>query len=205
MCQPITLSAKMLRLSSQVIAAPLTKILKFSIETRIFPDSLKNAKVTPCFKKGDKGDKTNYRPIPILPTVSKIIERHVSDQISQYLNSHKLLYERQSGFRNNHSRESALTAIIDDWISAIDRNEIVGRVLLDLSKAFDLVDHKILLSKLKCYQFSEGSLTWFESYLYQRQQQVSIAGNYLVQCIYPQECHKDRSWDLFFFWFILMT
>ena len=81
-----------------------------------------------------------------------------------------------SGFRNNHSCESALTATIDDWISAVDRNEIVGTVLLDLSKAFDRVDHKILLSKLKCYQFSEGSRTWFESYLYQRQQQVSIAG-----------------------------
>ena len=80
----------------------------------------------------------------------------------------------QSGF--NHSCESALTAIIDDWISAIDKNEIVGTVLLDLSKAFDLVDHKILLSKLKCYQFGEGSLTWFESYLSQRQQQVSISG-----------------------------
>ena len=170
------LSAKMLRLSSQVTAAPLTKILNLSIQTRIFPDSLKNAKVTSCFKKGVKSDKTNYRPLSILPIVSKIIERHVSDQIKEYLNNHKLLYECQSGFRNNHSCESTLTAIIDDWISAIDRNEIVGTVLLDLSKAFDLVDHKILLSKLKCYQFSEGSLTWFKSYLYQRQQQVSIAG-----------------------------
>ena len=135
-----------------------------------------NAKVTPCFKKGDKTDKTNYRPISILPIISKIIERHISDQVKEYLNRHKLLYERQSGFRNNHSCESALTAIIDDWITAIDKNKIVGTVLLDLSKAFDLVDHKILLSKLRCYQFGEGSLTWFESYLTQRQQQVSIAG-----------------------------
>ena len=138
------LSVKMLRLSSQVIAAPLTKILNLSIQTRIFPDSLKNAKVTPCFKKADKSDKTNYRPISILPIVSQIIERHISDQIKEYLNSHKFLYERQSGFRSNHSCESTLTAIIDDWFSAIDRNEIVGTVLLDLSKAFDLVDVKII-------------------------------------------------------------
>ena len=170
------LSAKMLRLSSHIIAAPLTQIINLSIKTKIFPDSLKHAKVTPCFKKGDKSDKTNYRPISILPIISKLIERHISDQVKNYLIRHKLLYERQSGFRNNHSCESALTAIIDDWISAIDKNEIVGTVLLDLSKAFDLVDHKILLSKLKCYQFSEGSLRWFESYLSQRQQQVSVSG-----------------------------
>ena len=170
------LSAKMLRLSSHIIAAPLTQIINLSIRTKIFPDSLKHAKVTPCFKKGDKSDKTNYRPISILPIISKIIERHISDQVKDYLLRHNLLYERQSGFRNNHSCESALTAIIDDWISAIDKNEIVGTVLLDLSKAFDLVDHKILLSKLKCYQFSEGSLRWFESYLSQRQQQVSVSG-----------------------------
>ena len=166
----------MLRLSSHIIAAPLTQIINLSIRTKIFPDSLKHAKVTPCFKKGDKSDKTNYRPISILPIISKIIERHISDQVKDYLLRHNLLYERQSGFRNNHSCESALTAIIDDWISAIDKNEIVGTVLLDLSKAFDLVDHKILLSKLKCYQFSEGSLRWFESYLSQRQQQVSVSG-----------------------------
>ena len=172
------LSAKMLRLSSHIIAAPLTQIFNLSIETKMFPDILKNAKVTPCFKKGDKTDKTNYRPISILPIISKIIERHISDQVKEYLNRHKLLYERQSGFRNNHSCESALTAIIDGWITAIDKNEIVGTVLLDLSKAFDLVGHKILLSKLRCYQFQigEGSLTWYESYLTQRQQQVSIAG-----------------------------
>ena len=143
----------MLRLSSHIIAAPLTQILNLSIKTKNIPDILKHEKVTPCFKKGDK---TNYRHISILPIISKIIERHISDLVKEYLNRHKLLYKLQSGFRNNHSCEYALTAIIDDWISAmIDKNEIVGTVLLDLSKAFDLVDHKILLSKLKCYQLGE--------------------------------------------------
>ena len=104
------------------------------------------------------------------------IERHIIDQVKEYVNRHKLLCERQSGFRNNHSCESALTIIIDDCITAIDKNELVGTVLLDLSKAFDLMDHKILLSKLRWYQFGEGSLTMFESYLTQRQQQVSVAG-----------------------------
>ena len=170
------LSAKFLRLSADIIAVPLTKILNLSITTGIFPDTFKKAKVTPCFKKGDKSDKTNYRPISILPILSKILERHVSDHLKLYLNSHKLLYDRQSGFRNNHSCETALTAIIDDWITAIDNNEIVGTVFIDLSKAFDLVDHEILLAKLNCYQFNADSLKWFSSYLYGRYQQVSISG-----------------------------
>ena len=87
-----------------------------------------------------------------------------------------LLYERQSGFRSNHSCETALIAIIDDWISAIDKNEIVGTVLFDLSKAFDLVNHKILLEKLWHYQFNDVALQWFMTYFHQRSQQVSVSG-----------------------------
>ena len=100
----------------------------------------------------------------------------MSDHLKLYLNSHKLLYDRQSGFRNNLSCETALTAIIDDWITAIDNNEIVGTVFIDLSKAFDLVDDEILLAKLNCYQFNADSLKWFSSYFYGRYQQVSISG-----------------------------
>ena len=170
------LSAKFLRISSSVIAAPLTKILNLSISTGVFPDSFKKAKVTPSFKKGDKSDKSNYRPISVLSLLSKIIEKHFAEHLKSYLAKHDLLYERQSGFRSKHSCETALTAIIDDWISAIDKNEIVGTVLLDLSKAFDLVNHKILLEKLRYYQFSDRSLHWFKSYFDNRSQQVSISG-----------------------------
>ena len=95
------------------------------------------------FKKGDKHDKSNYRPISILPVLPKIIKRHVSEHAKNYLDFKKLLYERQSGFRKDHSCEIALTALVDDWITAIDKNEVVGTVFLDFSKAFDLVDHKL--------------------------------------------------------------
>ena len=122
------------------------------------------------------------------------IERHISDSVKEYLNRHKLPYERQSGFRNNHSCESSLTSIIDDWITAIDKNELVGTVLLDLSKAFDLMDHKLLISKLRWYQFGEGSLTMFESYLTQRQQQVSIAGKLSSPMHISSGVPQVRSW-----------
>ena len=151
------------------------KILNLSITTGIFPDSFKKAKITPCFKKGDKSDMSNYRPISVLPLLSKLLERHVADNLKSYLNEYDLLYERQFGFRANHSCETALTAIIDDWIT-IDNNEIVETVLLDLSKAFDLVSHNLLLEKLQQYQLSAASLQWFQSYFNDRLQQVSITG-----------------------------
>ena len=110
-----------------------------SIKTKKFPDIFKKAKSPHASKKSDKHDKSNYRPISILPVLSKIIERHVSEHVKSYLDSNKLLYERQSGIRKDHSCETALTDMVDDWITAIDRNEVVGTVFLDFSKAFDLV------------------------------------------------------------------
>ena len=170
------LSAKFLRLSSSVIAVPIMKILNLRITTGLFQDSFKKAKITPCFKKGDKSDMSMYRPISVLPLLSKLLERHVADNLKSYLNEYELLYERQSGFRANHSCETALTAIIDDWITAIANNEIVGTVLLDLSKAFDLVNNNLLLEKMQQYQLSAASLQWFQSYFNNRLQQVSISG-----------------------------
>ena len=125
------------------------------------------------------------------------------NQLKSYLNDYDLLYERQSGFRSNHSCETAVIAIIDDWISVIDKNEIVGTVLLDLSKAFDLVNHRILPEKLRHYQFSEVALQWFMSYFDQRPQQVSIS-NCPVQISYHLEYLKDQSLGHFFSWFISM-
>ena len=101
----------------------------------------KKANITP-FKKGTKV-MSNYRSISVLPLLSKVIERYVAENLKSYLEAHDLPYERQCGFRSNHSCETALTAIVDDWLSAIDRNEIVGTVFLDRSKAFDLVVHRL--------------------------------------------------------------
>ena len=127
------------KLSANVISPILTNLFNSSIISGKVPTAFKLAKVIPVHKKGNKAKATNYRPISVLPIVSLILERHVSLHLQLFLEGHKLLYDRQSGFRKRHSCQTALMQITDDWMTAIDKQEIVGTVFLDLSKAFVLV------------------------------------------------------------------
>ena len=170
------LSARFLKMSASIIAPVLTKIYNISIKTCIYPQKFKNAKVVPIHKKGAKNDKTNYRPISILPIISLILERHVSIYLKEHFEKNGLFYSRQSGFRTNHSCQTALVKLLDEWVAAIDNNEIVGTLFLDLSKAFDLVDHDILLKKLKLYKVDQSVYSWFSSYLENRLQQTHVSG-----------------------------
>ena len=122
-----------------------------SIHTGVFPDVLKEARIIPIHKGGPSEDPSNYRPISILPLVSKVIEKHVTKHLFSYLNKYKLLHEAQSGFRKHHSCQTALIKLINDWLKHIDQGNIVGAILFDLKKAFDVVDHEILLQKLALY------------------------------------------------------
>ena len=112
----------------------------------------------------------------MLPVITGIFERHISTCLINFLDKHKLIYDNQSGFRRNHSCQTSLTKMVDNWFTAINNNEIVGAVLLDLSKAFDLVNHQILKQKLSAYKFSHLSQRWFDSYRSNRFQQVQISG-----------------------------
>ena len=170
------ISAKYLKMSAPIICKPLTKILNLSIKTNSYPDMLKKAKVSPIFKKGSRADINNYRTISVLPIINSIFERHISYCMTDFLETNKLLYKNQSGFRLSHSCQTALTKIIDNWLNALNVSETVGTVFLDLSKAFDLVNHKLLLHKLAAYKFSHNSLSWFESYLTNRTQEVHVSG-----------------------------
>ncbi len=123
-----------------------------------------------------KDEANNYRPISILPTLSKLIEKWVQKHIMDYLNNFNLLHQTQSGFRAGHSTESALILMIDNFLRAINQGKLVGCILVDFRKAFDLVDHTILLQKLKLYKCTEQTVKWFQSYLEQRSQVVSING-----------------------------
>ena len=129
------------------------------------------------YKDGDTNDVCNYRPISILPILSKIVERHVHEHLFEYLTAHNLIYKHQSGIRKQHSTESALAFMIDTLLFNLDKNRINGMVSVDFKKAFDMVNHTILLSKLKIYRLDKDSLYWFESYLNDRTQLVSFKGN----------------------------
>ena len=163
-------------MAAPIICKPLSHLLNLSIQSGEYPKMLKKAKVTPIFKKGNKSDPNNYRPISVLPVISSIFERHISNCVTKFMDTHNLIYHNQSGFRKNHSCQTALTKLFDHWLAQMNENNTVGVVLLDLTKAFDLVSHKILLQKLRSYKFDNRSLAWFNSYLSDRTQQVHISG-----------------------------
>ncbi len=171
------LSAKILKLSAPAISGPITHILNESITTGKFPTKWKTAKITPIHKSGSHSDTNNFRPISILCTLSKLLERHVHNSLYKYLSDHNLLHKAQSGFRKKHSCETALSNILDTWTQNIEQGYLNGVVFVDLRKAFDLVDTQILLQKLKIYQCNNNSLEWFKSYLQNRKQCVSFKGS----------------------------
>ena len=164
------LGPKILGQCCDIIAPSLTYLINLSIRKGVFPNILKRARVSPVFKGGDVYSPDNYRPISVLPTLSKIIERHIVDQLNGYLSKHDLLYKSQSGFRPMHSCQTALTKLVDTWLKNMDNGELNGVLFLDLKKAFDLVNHDLLLTKLKIYRFSNITIEWFSSYLYDRAQ-----------------------------------
>ena len=158
------------------VALSLAKVINCSIINSICPAQLKLVRVTPIYKQGSKTDLDNYRPISVLPVISKILEKHVCKHSIAFLTNHDLLYKCQSGFRANHSCETILVKITDEWLEAMDKGLFTGVVMIDLRKAFDVVDHKLLLEKLQVYGLNTNSLKWFQSYLSGRYQKVCVDG-----------------------------
>ena len=155
------------------IVRPLTYIFNRSLITGIFPNDMKTAKVIPVFKSGDRLQFSNYRPISLLPQFSKILEKIFNKRLMSFIENHHILTDGQYGFRSNHSTSLALTEFVEKVSSAIDKQESTVGVFIDLKKAFDTVDHKILLSKLQCYGIRGLALDWIKSYLANRGQYVS--------------------------------
>ena len=156
------------------IIKPLTIVINQVLNNGIFPDKLKIAKVVPIFKSGDCALTNNYRPISLLPVISKVIEKIIYTQLSLYFESNKLFSDSQYGFRPNHSTEQATLELTDRIISAMDNNDVPIGIFLDLSKAFDTIDHAILLSKLEHYGVDGIPLQLVKSYLTNRKQYVKI-------------------------------
>ena len=166
------ISTLLLKVISSDIIHILTGIINQSLCTGIFPDSLKLAKITPIFKKDNPHIADNYRPISLLPAISKVFEKVVYIQVYNYLVENNLLYESQYGFRKHHSTEFAALEITDKISSQLDQGKLPLAIYLDLSKAFDTIDHSILLDKLSYYGIKGNSLNWFQSYLSNRKQYV---------------------------------
>ena len=151
------ISSRMLKLAASIIGPSITKLINLSFSLNVFPSCWKTAKVTPIFKSGVPTDVTNYRPISVLPILSKIAERHVHNALYSFLCENDLIYIRQSGFRSKHSTETALIKIIDDLLFNLDNDRVSGMVLL---------------KKLEVCGISRDSLRWFTLYLKDRRQLV---------------------------------
>ena len=145
-----------------------------SLDIGCFPDYLKLAKIVPIYKKDDKHLFKNYRPISLLPTISKVFEKVVNGQLIKYLENNKLLSASQYGFRESHSTELAAIELAEFIQNEIDKNHIPLVIFLDFSKAFDSIDHNILLKKLSYYGIKDRQLNWFESYLKNREHFTSF-------------------------------
>ena len=181
---------KLLKIAADVVAPSLTEIFIQSINTGIFPNEWQEARVSPLYKHGAKSDPSNYRPISVIPTVSKIYEKIIYDQLYEYLNANNLLNYCQSGFRSFHSTLTALLEATNEWLVNIDNGLLNGVVFIDLKKAFDTIDHEVILLKLRNYGVDPFSLRWFKSYLTNRRQKCNVNGHLSsstsVTCGVPQ-------------------
>ena len=168
--------ARLLKDSASFISPMITHIVNLSIKSQSVPQEWKHAKVVPLFKDGARDDMDNYRPISILPILSKILERAVQFQLVEFLETHKLFSKFQCGFRRNHSTQSAITFLTDTIRRNIDDGCITGAIFVDFRKAFDTIDHKMLLYKLGMFGICGNELQWFENYLSNRMQSVFTGG-----------------------------
>ena len=181
---------KLLKIAADVIAPSLTAIFTASINTGIFPQEWKESRVSPVYKSGARNDPSNYRPISVIPVIAKIFEKIVYEQLYEYLNNYNLLTTCQSGFRSLHSTLTALVEATNSWSVNIDTGLVNGVVFIDLKKAFDTIDHNIILKKLGNYGVDLNSLKWFESYLTKRTQKCRVSDHLSssnpVNCGVPQ-------------------
>jgi hypothetical protein len=170
-------SSSLIKAIKPVIIQPLTILFNQSVSTCKFPDSLKVARVKALFKKGDKSDPNNYRPISILPSISKIFEKLLLKQLYKYFTDNSLLFNHQYGFRKGHSTEHAVLELVDRVVNDMDKGTNRFSIFIYLTKAFDCLDHQMLLDKLKYYGLNESAISLLKNYLNNRKQYIAYNCN----------------------------
>ena len=167
------ISPRPIKAVADILCIPLTTIFNMSFENGTFPSLMKIAKVVPIFKKGDKQMVSNYRPVSLLPLFSKLLEKLFSVRLLDYIKKNDILYRGQYGFREKCSTQDAITDLVENITRAIDNNEFTIGIFIDLSKAFDTIDHQLLLRKLKYYGVRGIVNKWIKCYLSNRFQFVT--------------------------------
>ena len=167
---------RLVKESANAIAGPIAAIMNHSIRTGQYPSRWKLGQVTPLFKKDDELNKSNYRPVTVLPALNNVFERLLSAQMGDFYQN--ILSEYVSAYRRHHSCETSLLRLTEDWRRSLDNKEIVAVISMDLSKAFDTVPHALLLAKLKAYGLHDSSCALIGDYLTDRMQRVKIGDTY---------------------------
>ena len=166
------LPAKVVSKASDVIAPTVTRLVNCMLDQCTFPDAMKCAEISPVFKKDDALNKSKYRPVSVLTCVSKVFEKVLNEQFSEHF--YASYAEDLSAYRKNCNTQTVLLKAIDDWKLALDQGNFVGALLMDLSKAFDVIPHGLLLAKIKAYGYSNEVAMMFRSYLTNRKQRVKV-------------------------------
>ena len=160
------ISPGIIKLPKKEILIPIKSCINKCISIKSFPDELKVADVIPVFKKEDPNNKANYRPISLLPIISKIFERVLFEQIEKF--SEKILSPKLCGFRKGYSTQHALSNLLKNWQKTLDKSGVLGTVLMDLSKAYDCLPHDLLIAKLSAYGFKDSATSLISDYLSKR-------------------------------------
>ena len=173
------------------LCVPLKYLFNLSIGKGIFPDDLKIAKVTGIYKADNSSNVSNYRPISVLLCFSKMLGRIMYNRLQKYLKDQNILYDKQFGFPTGHSTDQAIAQLVDQIYEAFEKNEYVLGVFIYLCKAFDTVDHSILLRKLELYGITGMNYVWIKSYLSNCSQYIQVDENCrteycVVKCGVPQ-------------------
>ena len=176
-CGTDEISSYVLKLIKHEITPVVTHLVNLSITQQDFPFLWKVAKVIPLHKKNEILYPKNYRPVSLLCVLSKVLEKCIFVQMVEYLESNGLIHPSHHGFRAKHSTVSALIQMFDTWIDAFEDSEVSAVIMLDMSAAFDVVDHQILLEKLTLYGFEDCAQSWIRSYLTDRSQRVYVEGS----------------------------